>query len=64
MKRPNCRTCIHCRDVPGDAHKACAQKLATVKGNDIGIRGGWFAWPYNFDPVWLEECDCYEKVKR
>ena len=28
----------------------------TVKGNKHGIRSGWFQHPYNFDPVWLEEC--------
>ena len=27
-----------------------------VKGNAHGIRHGWFNHPYNFDPVWLEEC--------
>ena len=29
----------------------------TVKGNPHGIRSGWFNHPYNFDPVWLEECN-------
>ena len=28
----------------------------TVKGNENGIRHGWFQHPFNFDPVWLEEC--------
>lgn len=28
-----------------------------IKGNPHGIRKGWFAWPVNFDPVWLENCD-------
>jgi len=31
-----------------------------VKGNEHGIRNGWFNHPYNFDPVWLEECDGFE----
>lgn len=34
-----------------------------VKGNDIGIRGGWFAHPYNFDPLWLMECDGFSPKK-
>ena len=21
-----------------------------------GIKNGWFVWPYNFDPVWLNKC--------
>jgi hypothetical protein len=28
-----------------------------IKGNDHGIRSGWFMWPVNFDPVWLENCN-------
>ena len=28
-----------------------------VTGNPLGIRNGWFMWPFNFDPVWLESCD-------
>jgi hypothetical protein len=27
-----------------------------IKGNPQGIRGGWFMWPANFDPTWLEAC--------
>ncbi len=29
----------------------------TVKGKEHGIKSGWFNHPWNFDPVWLEECD-------
>ena len=32
-----------------------------VKGNLHGIKMGWFNWPYNFDPVWLENCDGFKK---
>ena len=28
-----------------------------VVGNPHGIRRGWFNWPFNFDPTWLENCD-------
>ena len=31
-----------------------------VKGNPHGVRKGWFNWPWNFDPVWLETCDGFE----
>lgn len=34
-----------------------------VKGNEHGIRNGWFAWPFNFDPAWLEECNGFENKK-
>lgn len=28
-----------------------------VKGNEHGIKNGWFNWPFNFDPTWLIKCD-------
>lgn len=31
-----------------------------IRGNPHGIRSGWFMWPVNFDPVWLENCDGFE----
>ena len=34
-----------------------AAKKLGVTGNLHGIQNGWFFWPSNFDPVWLEACD-------
>ncbi len=34
--------------------------LINVTGSQHGIRKGWFNWPWNFDPVWLETCDGFE----
>ena len=34
----------------------CANKL-NIKANEAGIRGGWFNWPWDFDPTWLISCD-------
>jgi hypothetical protein len=31
-----------------------------IKANETGVRRGWFLWPFNFDPVWLEECSGWE----
>ena len=28
-----------------------------IKANAHGVKSGWFMWPVNFDPVWLENCD-------
>jgi hypothetical protein len=28
-----------------------------IRANYIGIKKGWFHWPVNFDPVWLENCE-------
>lgn len=36
-----------------------AKKL-NIAGNPHGISHGWFNWPYNFDPTWLEHCDGFE----
>jgi hypothetical protein len=60
MNAKKCYDCKHRRPVPGDAHSACANRDAHVKGHPQGIRGGWFMWPVNFDPTWLMECDGQE----
>ena len=60
MMRPanqNCFNCQHSRTLPGDCHLSCENKNANVIGSSSGIRNGWFNWPYNFDPLWLRECD-------
>lgn len=31
-----------------------------IVGDPHGISHGWFNWPFNFDPVWLLNCDGYE----
>jgi hypothetical protein len=32
-----------------------------VVGNPHGIRNGWFCWPINFDPTWLESCNGFKQ---
>lgn len=32
-----------------------------VTGKEHGIKKGWFNWPWNYDPVWLESCDGFQK---
>lgn len=32
-------------------------KELNIIGNQHGIDHGWFFWPINFDPIWLERCD-------
>jgi len=39
-------------------------KRLGIKGNPIGIRGGWFMWPVNFDPAWLEKCNGFTEKPR
>lgn len=60
MSKPNCYDCKHRREIPGDAHSSCANFNAKATGNDHGRRMGWFYWPFNFDPTWLQTCDGFE----
>ena len=32
-----------------------------LRANACGVRNGWFMWPANFDPIWLENCDGFEE---
>jgi len=72
----NCYTCVHRKTIPGDAHSKCDHPEALislimpeitsirVKGKLHGIKNGWFSWPLNFDPTWMEDCNSYkEKIK-
>ncbi len=60
--KPDCYTCKHRQSLPGDCHSACANGAARVKGKEHGIKHGWFFWPFNFDPIWLESCNGYEPL--
>lgn len=56
-KSPLCYDCVHRLDVPGSAHSRCNNFEAKVTASPRGVQGGWFRWPLNFDPVWLQSCD-------
>lgn len=32
-----------------------------LTAKEHGIKNGWFIWPINFDPVWLNSCEGFEK---
>jgi hypothetical protein len=32
-----------------------------IKANYHGVKMGWFNFPFNFDPIWLENCDGFEE---
>lgn len=61
---PLCYMCKYRRNIPGDAHSLCAGAIAVdqVTANAHGVRSGWFWWPFNFDPIWLESCGNYSPV--
>lgn len=57
----NYHSCIHKRNIPGDAHIGCVKPDPNMKGNVHGIQNGWFFYPLNFDPVWMtKECGNFE----
>jgi hypothetical protein len=73
--RPDCYKCKHRRNIPGDCHSECnhpeamTMMLGSLLGKDVpnkvqgkahGISHGWFNWPFNFDPIWLEKCSLFE----
>ena len=58
--KPDCYKCKFRGELVGNAHSQCSNLKATVVGNKHGIENGWFFWPFNFDPVWLESCDGFE----
>lgn len=45
--------------VPPPSGLGAAAKLG-VRASQHGIRMGWFLWPVNFDPVWLESCNGFQ----
>lgn len=57
----SCYNCVHRLDIPGNRHSRCNNHQAIVVGNQHGINNGWFAWPLNFDPIWLISCDGYSE---
>ena len=41
-----------------------SNKQLNVKGNERGIKRGWFNFPLNYDPIWLENCDGFEMEEK
>jgi hypothetical protein len=60
--RPNCYFCEHRRSLVGDCHSRCVNLGASVTAKAHGVNHGWFAWPWNFDPVWLLTCDGFSEL--
>ena len=62
--KPNCYKCMFRRPLQGDAHSRCVNRTnnITVQGHPHGIKNGWFYWPHNFDPTWLEDCSGWTAI--
>ena len=64
INKPDCYKCKYRDIIPGDCHSRCRHPKAgecNIKGNEHGIKEGWFMWPFNFDPIWLENCDGFKE---
>lgn len=35
-----------------------------IRHNQAAVKMGWFNWPWNFDPVWLERCSGFEEAEQ
>ena len=53
----SCYECKNRREIPGDCHSQCVKPDASMIGNKHGIKNGWFMYPFNYDPIWMES-DC------
>lgn len=62
--RPNCYKCKHRSELSFSSHSSCKNENAEVIGNEYGKSKGWFYYPLNFDPVWLESCNGFEEKKQ
>jgi hypothetical protein len=58
----DCTKCDHCQSISGNEHKKCNNLKAIVKGNNYGVKMGWFFWPVNYDPVWLISCNGFSNI--
>ena len=60
--KTSCGSCKHIRSVSGNCHVLCSKVDITMTGKEHGIKNGWFAYPFNFDPIWrTSECASYEE---
>ena len=45
----------------GVCDDSSARHKLGIQANPHGVKMGWFMWPLNFDPCWLENCEGYEE---
>jgi len=51
--------CFAALGIGGATSPASAE--LNIQANSHGVKMGWFMWPVNFDPVWLENCDGFKE---
>ncbi len=58
----DCKNCIYKMNIPGDTHIQCRNPDFEMTGDSHGIRNGWFAYPFLFDPIWAtHKCKNFKK---
>lgn len=68
-KKNTCQGCAYRLDVPGNTHSSCCfdwekSEIQKPRGHHHGIEKGWFAFPYNYDPIWMiSECKAFSIEK-
>lgn len=63
-KRTECYSCKHRRSIPNNAHILCANPSIFVKGEEYGVKNGWFIYPLMFDPTWkTDRCKNFEEFE-
>ena len=66
-KKKTCYSCAYRGTLPGSAHSKCTfnwgkSDTDPPKGAEVGIRRGWWNFPFNYDPVWMEEeCNAHSE---
>lgn len=56
LPKEKCRSCLFMQTNPGTHHISCKKRNVLVAGSEHGIKNGWFSFPYDLDPIWLDEC--------
>ena len=58
-----CYGCKYRKDAFGSVHSTCTFRWngkPTPKGDPYGVREGWYSFPLNYDPVWMDD-ECKNK---
>lgn len=69
MNKSNCHQCAYKENIPGNCHISCRfnwakSELQPPLSNPVGVRRGWYAFPFNYDPVWqIEPCKAFSDKK-
>ena len=58
-----CHNCRHKKKISGDAHIECSFPWKEQRKPQLTRTFAlqWFLFPFNFDPLWGDNCDVFEK---